>query len=371
MMQFTVFYSWQSDLAVETNKGLIRGAIKLACNNLENEFQATELRITVDEAADNVSGSPNIPLTIFDKIASADVFICDITTINKEVIEVIEAIRNLQAIEDITKPKKLRPVPNPNVMIELGYAIAHLGWDRIIMLFNTSYGTLEDAPFDIDRHKIHHYKLSPKPENKPKKQFEEDKKTIIKDMAKDIYNNLKLIIEKSPKKPRYKAELTPEEMKRNRDVSTIKTILETIHITSMTNHINEAPKKVYTEIFHFYNSFQGKLTSGNYYLYDDKLKDLVEKVHVTWGKTLHDDYGEHYGFSGGSCLFFEVHDYMPLTEKQQKDWNDIEEALTQLDLVFNEFLNYIRENYLEIDLKETTSTAWRKYENFMNENKTD
>lgn len=310
-MEFTVFYSWQSDLPIETNKGLIRGAIKQAGNELEDEFQATELRITVDEATSNLPGSPNIPLTIFDKIAYADAFICDITTINKEVIE---AITNREAIEGITKPQKLRTVPNPNVMIELGYAIAHLGWDRIIMLFNTSYGTLEDVPFDIDRHKIYPYKLSPKLKNKTKKQFEGDQKIIIKDIAKDIYNNLKLIIEKSPNKPRYKAEFTPEEIKRKRDISTIKTILETIHITSMKNHINEAPQKVYTEIVYFYNSFEGKLTSGNYHLYDDKLKDLVEKVHVTWGKTL--SYGEHYYFPPGRCLFFQVHDYMPLTDKQ-------------------------------------------------------
>lgn len=46
----------------------------------------------------------------------------------------------------------------------------------------------------------------------------------------------------------------------------------------------------------------------------------------------------------------------------------MEEALIQLELVFNEFLNYIRENYLEIDLKETTSTAWREYIDFMKEN---
>jgi hypothetical protein len=362
MTQFTVFYSWQSDLPKETNQGIIQGAIRIASNKLEHEFKETDLHIIIDEATSNLPGSPHIPSAIFDKISSADAFICDITTINKEAIE---TIKNLQATEGRTKPQEVRTVPNPNVMIELGYAIALLGWERIIMLFNTSYGDLKDTPFDIVVNRITGYHLSPKTEDVTEKQLQGNQKQL----SQKIHEALKLIIEKSPKKPRYKAELTPEEMKRNRDVSTIKTILETIHITSMTNHINEAPKKVYTEIFHFYNSFQGKLTSGNYYLYDDKLKDLVEKVHVTWGKTL--DYGEHYGFSGGSCLFFEVHDYMPLTEKQQKDWNDIEEALTQLDLVFNEFLNYIRENYLEIDLKETTSTAWRKYENFMNENKTD
>ena len=364
MTQFTVFYSWQSDLPKETNQGIIQGAIRIASNKLEHEFKKTDLHIIIDEATSNLPGSPHIPSAIFDKISSADAFICDITTINKEAIE---TIKNLQATEGRTKPQEVRTVPNPNVMIELGYAIALLGWERIIMLFNTSYGDLKDAPFDIVVNRITDYHLSPKTEDVTEKQLQGNQKQL----SEKIHEALKLIIEKSPNKPRYKVGITPEEIKRKQDISTIKTILETIHITSMTNHINEAPKNVYTEIFHFYNSFKGKLTSGNYYLYDDKLKDLVEKVYVTWGKTLHDDYGEHYGFSGGRCLFFEVHDYMPLTDKQQKDWNDIEEALRELQLVFNEFLNYIRENYLEIDLKETTSTAWREYIDCINENKTD
>lgn len=359
-MQFTVFYSWQSDLPKETNQGVIKGAIGIASNKLENEFKEIDLRITLDEATRDLPGSPHIPSAIFDKIASADAFICDITTINKEVIE---AIKNLQATEGRKKPQEVRTVPNPNVMIELGYAIALLGWERIIMLFNTSYGDLKDAPFDIVVNRITDYNSSPKAEYFTEKQLQGNQKQL----SQKIHEALKLIIEKSPNKPKYKAELTPEEIKRKRDISTIQTILETIHITSIKNHINEAPQKVYTEIFYFYNTFEGKLTSGNYHLYDDKLKDLVEKVHVTWGKTL--SYGEHYHFPPGRCLFFQVHDYMPLTDKQQKDWNDIEKALRELESVFDELLNYIRENYLEIDLQETTSTAWREYVDFMNENK--
>ena len=128
-MQFTVFYSWQSDLPKETNQGVIKGAIGIASNKLENEFKEIDLRITLDEATRDLPGSPHIPSAIFDKIASADAFICDITTINKEVIE---AIKNLQATEGRKKPQEVRTVPNPNVMIELGYAIALLGWERII-----------------------------------------------------------------------------------------------------------------------------------------------------------------------------------------------------------------------------------------------
>jgi hypothetical protein len=368
MTQFTVFYSWQSDLPKETNQGIIQGAIRIASNKLEHEFKETDLHIIIDEATSYLPGSPHIPSAIFDKISSADAFICDITTINKEVREkeVIEAIKNLQATEGRKKPQEVRTVPNPNVMIELGYAIAHLGWERIIMLFNTSYGDLKDAPFDIVVNRITDYKLSPKPEDVTEKQLQVNQKQL----SQKIHEALKLIIEKSPKKPRYKAELTPEEMKRNRDISTIKTILETIHIPSLKNHINEAPYKIDGKIFFFRDIFYEKIYYNSYelYLYDEKLKDLVTKIHALWDETL--SYDQHYQPSVRHDFYiFSSHDYMPFTSKQQEDWNNIEEALRQLELVFNEFLNYIRENYLEIDLKETTSTAWRKYINFMKENK--
>ena len=362
MTQFTVFYSWQSDLPKETNQGIIQGAIRIASNNLENEFKKTDLHIIIDKATSNLPGSPHIPSAIFDKISSADAFICDITTINKEAIE---TIKNLQATEGRTKPQEVRTVPNPNVMIELGYAIALLGWERIIMLFNTSYGDLKDAPFDIVGNRITDYHLSPKTEDVNEKQLQGNQKQL----SEKIHEALKLIIEKSPNKPRYKVEITPEEIKRNRDISTIKTILETIHIPSLKNHINEAPYKIYDQIFFFWDNFNGKLYYDSYEfcLYDEKLKDLVIKIHSLWNKTL--SYNQHYQRSLRHDLnIFSSHD-LPFTSKQQEDWDDIEEALRQLELVLDELLNYIRENYLEIDLKETTSTAWRKYINFMKENK--
>jgi hypothetical protein len=41
---------------------------------------------------------------------------------------------------------------NPNVMIELGYALAHLGSERLVMMLNGAFGDRTDLPFDL-RHK--------------------------------------------------------------------------------------------------------------------------------------------------------------------------------------------------------------------------
>ena len=43
-------------------------------------------------------------------------------------------------------------------MFELGFAVRHLGWDRIICILNSEYGNVEYLPFDIAKHKIVTYK---------------------------------------------------------------------------------------------------------------------------------------------------------------------------------------------------------------------
>src|SRR5262249_230832 len=43
---------------------------------------------------------------------------------------------------------------NPNVAIELGFALHAVGWKRCLMVLNEAYGTIDDLPFDV-RHRRH------------------------------------------------------------------------------------------------------------------------------------------------------------------------------------------------------------------------
>jgi hypothetical protein len=74
-------------------------------------------------------GTPHIAETIFTKIEHAKIFIADVSIINSDY--------------------KKRKTPNPNVLIELGYAARVLGWNKIICIYNTDYGTYDDLPFDL------------------------------------------------------------------------------------------------------------------------------------------------------------------------------------------------------------------------------
>jgi hypothetical protein len=143
MQTINIFYSWQSDLSRRTNQDAIRHALEICRSSLETTSFERKINIQIDEATRGISGSPNIPQTIMEKIRSSDVFVADITTVNKG------------SLED---PKT---TPNPNVLFELGYAVGCLGWNRILMLFNKAFGDFpNDTPFDIDRHRAYPYKLS-------------------------------------------------------------------------------------------------------------------------------------------------------------------------------------------------------------------
>lgn len=59
----------------------------------------------------------------------------------------------------INADKDGRPTPNPNVLIELGYAISFCGWDRILLVCNEEFGPIGELPFDIPERRVIAYTL--------------------------------------------------------------------------------------------------------------------------------------------------------------------------------------------------------------------
>lgn len=135
---FTVFYSWQSDKKKSSN--YISNSVEMAINHIKKKLSnEIALEINFDRDTQNRSGSPQIAQTIFDKISKCDIFICDISLINNT---------------RLNRTFKNRLTSNPNVLIELGYAIHCLGWERIICVNNIEFGNSELLPFDIRGHRI-------------------------------------------------------------------------------------------------------------------------------------------------------------------------------------------------------------------------
>jgi hypothetical protein len=131
-MDFTIFYAWQSDRPQKTHRYLIRDAAKEAVKRLADDADVEDSP-RLDHDTKDMPGTPEIAATIFRKIQESGAFIADLTFIG--------------ATDPHDGDKKL--LPNPNVLLELGYAARSIGWDRIICVMNTAYGPVEEQIFDI------------------------------------------------------------------------------------------------------------------------------------------------------------------------------------------------------------------------------
>ncbi len=133
MPDFNIFYAWQSDLPPKVTRYFIEDAAKRAIKKI-NKDVAIEESPRLDSDTKGEAGMPEIASTIFSKISDCGIFLADLSFIGES------------HVEEGENPKKL---PNPNVLLELGHASSKVGWERIICVMNSFYGTPEETIFDI------------------------------------------------------------------------------------------------------------------------------------------------------------------------------------------------------------------------------
>lgn len=137
-MRCIIFYSWQSDLPNATNRGFIQQALDRAARTLGDDT-ALQVEPVVDRDTAGIPGAPDIANTIFAKIDAAHIAVCDVSLVQAH--------------------QGSRPTPNPNVLIELGYALKVLGPQRLILICNTAFGGVEQLPFDLRSKRILTYAM--------------------------------------------------------------------------------------------------------------------------------------------------------------------------------------------------------------------
>lgn len=122
-MKDRVFYSWQSDSPGNTNRNFILQALEIAIADIHKD-PTTDVDPVIDRDTLGLAGSPDFSHSIFEKIDAASVFVCDVSIIDLSTA---------------------RSTPSPNVLVELGYAIKALGWNRIIIVMNCSGQLIPDT----------------------------------------------------------------------------------------------------------------------------------------------------------------------------------------------------------------------------------
>ncbi len=134
-MSISIFYSWQSDSSKKTNRNFIEDALGRAIRELRQEIDLEEaLRdedLLLDKDTKGVPGTPPIVDTIFQKISDCTVFVPDLTF--------------------VARTPGNRAVPNPNVLIEYGWALRVHGHGKMVPVMNTAYGdpSTDLLPFDM------------------------------------------------------------------------------------------------------------------------------------------------------------------------------------------------------------------------------
>lgn len=124
-----IFYSWQSDIDGRFNRNFIKDCLERAIKQLNQELEIEDA-LRLDHDTKGVEGSPDIASTILEKVEECDIFVGDISF--------------------IAKSMKDKYCPNPNVLIELGYALNCLSDTRVINVMNSTFGKPDNnLPFDL------------------------------------------------------------------------------------------------------------------------------------------------------------------------------------------------------------------------------
>lgn len=132
----TVFYAWQSDSRQKGNRNLIGDALNKAVEIVNK--QQSEVFLEIDHDTKGVAGTPHITEMILRKIDKCGIFFGDISFVGES------------WINQECAPKLL---PNFNVLIELGYAMARKDSEQIVLVQNDVFGSPERLPFDMGHHR--------------------------------------------------------------------------------------------------------------------------------------------------------------------------------------------------------------------------
>lgn len=170
--QIKIFFSWQSDLPANETRSVIQAGIEKAVKLLRDT-----VKIEADRDTQGESGSPDIAQTIFSKIDDCDIFIADVSPVC--------------GYNPFNSGDDMKLSPNPNVLIELGYAARVIGWENIICITNLKYGTPQRMPFDIAHHRMTTYSLDNEEKSVVKKRIS----GIIQETVEKILENGKRVRE--------------------------------------------------------------------------------------------------------------------------------------------------------------------------------
>lgn len=171
-MPLHIFFSWQSDTGNRVGRGFVQSALERAIRavNADADIDPADRELQADRDTLNVPGMPPLADTIFDKIDRAAAFLSDLTHV-------------------ATRANGERS-PNPNVLLEHGYALKAQGWRSIIAVMNTAMGHPDEHPLPFD---LRHYRR-PILYHCPTDAADEERQAVRRNLQRSLEEALRAIL---------------------------------------------------------------------------------------------------------------------------------------------------------------------------------
>lgn len=337
--QQKVFYSWQSDLPQALNRGAInkalieakkklkQGAIGIAVESVSRDAKGVEanIEVEIDQATQGLPGSPKIADAIIAKISAADVFVADISVIN-------------------STSRKFRHTPNPNVLYELGYAAAVLGWDRIVLVVNDGGKKHVQVPFDIQGHRYLAYSLT---------EAAQDKKNVIEKLGHSLASAIRTIISSKPLRPSELRGKTPTQLRREHDLNALAAVFSSISLPVLQDHLQSSPDYYKYATSLVVDEFDQLYGSIAFRVHDAKLRDMLDEFNVGLhqsipgsGLSVYRDTGDPATERFASYAEIQAQQAQDVAAKVRKR---LQIGAQRLARALTQLLDYVHTSYPEVD----------------------
>ena len=283
-----------------------------------------------EEATRDVAGSPYVPYKRAEEIRGSDIFIADITR--------------------VAQTATGKSVPNPNVAYELGLAAAHLGWDRIVLLFNRAVASLKDLPFDFYRHRISTYRVIEAVKIDGGHQ---------KALSSLVTVAVPTIIDQNPPRSRDLEGKSEAEVKKARDVVNLRWFLRHMSVDLLGMHVRAMPDRLHYFAAVMNDGRDAVVSSPSFRLYDDTLEKRLRSL---VGVSRHRSVSHLYRDTNSRWV------QAPGLSGPHRDFAGEAKAATELKKVvaglareLDRVVEVVRNDYIEIDLDETSRHFGKEY----------
>lgn len=328
-----VFYCWQSHLDSCLNRRLILDALDGAISSIGNHLpDAIVIRRDMDTSGK--SGAVDIADAVFSKIKSCSIFIADVTPV--------------LVSEGGAK------YPNPNVMVELGYAASCKGWHRVVMIFNRGSQNTEakELPFDISHRRALAYKCTnASGAAQARKELQAGIEASIWEIIKDICDGNEILLDANAGARKVK------------DLALIEEVFSLINFDFIEAYIEHSTRDAYFDkIDCFWYGYDAITSSLRFRFYDKHLASLLRTIKTHWGDSID---------LAASLFYPSDRGGLELRRVQLRD-SDYDERLKNWRIKCNllrhsvgALLDYVHENYESIDVEKTNRSALELNKNYL------